>query len=135
MIKKLLGFIAFTICSTNLIFADNLLIEIDDPAITEALKKFNNVKKELSDSCSAKTKTDFNELLNCMCQESNVKELYKANKEKIESWADLLKRKPELENKMVKVKGVFGNHYVSWDVINKGRAKSTEEFKQSLGCK
>ena len=88
MIKKLLGFIAFiafTICFTNLIFADDLSIEIDDPAITKALKEFNNVKKELSDSCSAKTKTDFSELLNCMCQESNVKKLYKANKEKKES--------------------------------------------------
>jgi len=107
---------------------------VNDPAIANAIKAFNKKKQEIGLKCKKElAMKDYSDDLKCMCK--HMAEIIEANQVKIDAFLDLMNRRPELVNHMVKIDGVFGNWFLDPsdpEVINRN---NVQFFKKRYNCK
>jgi hypothetical protein len=94
-------------------YAEESFKVIDDPATAQALKKFNQEMRKIMAKCpsSDPKKQDFTKDLECFCD--HLPEIVAVIHIRMAAFENLLERRPDLINKMVKIKGVFGNYYLN----------------------
>jgi len=113
-----------------------LLTIVDDVPTAEAIKKFNEKMEEIAKNSPPPLPSkdaDFNQIMEqqakFICE--HLPEVQAANQIKVDAFADLLKRKPELIDKMIKIEGVFGN----WQMNPEDLKENTiEELKKQYNC-
>lgn len=110
-----------------------LLKLVDDPPTAEAINNFQKKSAEIGHNCPKPEGSDMNTIMakisECVC--ANLPALVEANQTKVNAFADLLKRKPELANQMVKIEGAFGNFMLNPEDLNKN---TLEEMKREYHC-
>lgn len=111
-----------------------LLKEVDDPATIEAMMKFNEKMAEIGNTCpqpeaGADMQAFMTAIGKCIC--SHLPEIAPALQAKIDAFANLLKRQPELANAMVVIKGVPGNIMLNPAEVNE---KAEDQLKIQYNC-
>jgi hypothetical protein len=108
---------------------------VNDPPTAEAINKFQNRMAEIGKECPQPQGKDLSAIMaastECIC--SHLEEVQKANQDKINAFKDLVKRKPELMNEMVKIEGAFGNYVINEDTLN--NKNTVESLKKEYNCK
>ena len=106
---------------------------VNDPATAEAIEAFNKKKQEIGLKCRKEMEMKtFTDELNCMC--SHMAEIMEANQAKIDAFLDLMQRRPELVNRMVKIEGVFGNWFLDPDDMQVENRNNVQFFKKRYNC-
>ncbi len=122
------------ICIPAKSHAEDLLKVVNDPATAKALKTFNKKMQKIGSECNKQGDTkDMRKALECMCD--NMPEIMKVNQIKIDAFLDLMKRRPDLVNEMVKVEGVFGNWYLDPDAPAIKKRDDLTFWKKKYNCK
>ena len=112
---------------------DGQPVLVNDPPTAKAINDFQKKSTEISQSCPKPDSNDMNTIMakmaECVC--ANLPAMAEANQTKINAFEDLLKRRPELANQMIKVDGTFGNFMLNPDDLNKN---ALEEMKKEYHC-
>ena len=107
---------------------------VNDPATADAINAFNEKKQEIGLQCKKEMQMkSFSDELNCMC--SHMAEIVEANQAKIDAFLDLMDRRPELVNRMVKIEGVFGNWFLDPDDMQRENRNNVQFFKKRYNCR
>jgi len=82
--------------------------------------------------CSEKDATQTNraKAIECLCD--HLPEISDAIQIKINAFSNLIERRPEIKNRMVKIKGVFGHWYVNPKDFEKN---TLEDLRKRYNCK
>jgi len=75
----------------------------------------------------------FGDELNCMC--NYMAEIIEANQAKIDAFLDLMHRRPELVNQMVKIEGIFGNWFLDSSELQMKNRNNVQFFKKRYNCR
>lgn len=132
---KLTTLLLFTVISIpGISHAADPLIIVNDPATANALETFNRKTEEIALKCEQEMDMkDSNNRLKCICD--HISEMMEANQAKIDAFLDLMKRRPELANKMVKIEGVFGNWYLDPNDPAFKKRNDLDFWKKRYRCK
>ena len=107
---------------------------VNDPATANALKAFNKKKQEIGLKCKKEmAMKDFGDEIKCICK--HMTEIVKANQKKIDAFLDLMNRRPELVNQMVKIEGVFGNWFLNPSDPEIKNRNNVEFYKGRYNCR
>jgi hypothetical protein len=107
---------------------------VDDPATADAIKAFNKKKQEIGLKCKKEmAMKDFSDELKCMCK--HMAEIIQANQAKIDAFLDLMNRRPELANQMVKIEGVVGNWFLDPSDPEMKNRNNVQFFKRRYNCR
>jgi hypothetical protein len=107
---------------------------VDDPATADAIKAFNKKKQEIGLKCKKEmAMKDFSDELKCMCK--HMAEIIQANQAKIDAFLDLMNRRPELVNQMVKIEGVVGNWFLDPSDPEMKNRNNVQFFKRRYNCR
>lgn len=121
---------------SDLAKAQEMLTVIDDPAIAKAMQEYNERIGKIGEKCfpsslketEGKQYMDFTKYNACMCE--NLDEIYQINQIKVDAFADLLKRRPELANKIIRIEGVFAIFYLDPEQVKNDLA----DLRKQYGC-
>jgi|GEM_PF-5361719 len=110
-----------------------LVTEVDDPQITAAMKMYDEKMAEIGKTCPPPNNaSDFNAYMEatkkCVCD--NKKSVVPVLQKKIDAFSELLKRRPELSNQSVKIKGQKGNIQ-----LDPGMTSAEASLVRDYGCK
>ena len=107
---------------------------VSDPATASAIKSFNKIKQEIGLKCKKEmAMKDFSDEIKCMCK--HMAEIIDANQAKIDAFLDLMNRRPELVNQMVKIEGVFGNWFLNPNDPEVKNRKNVQYYKRRYNCR
>jgi len=115
-------------------YTQDLLKTVNDPRTARALKTYNKKMEKIGSKCNKQgTAKDMSKARECMCK--HLPEIMKANQKKADAFLNLMKRKPELVNEMVKIEGVFGNWHLDPDDPAIKNRDNLEFWKKRYHCK
>ena len=121
-------------CVPAVSYEGDLLEVVNDTRTARALKAYNKTMKKIGSECNkggdAKGMSKARE---CMCK--HMPEIMKANQVKIDAFLDLMKRRPELANEMVKIEGVPGNWYLDPDDPTIKNRDNLDFWEKRYHCK
>jgi hypothetical protein len=128
--KTLVGFMIIVV--PLICHAEESFKVIDDPATARALKKFNKEMGKIMAKCrpTDPKKQDVYKDMKFFCD--HLPEIVATIQIRMKAFENLMKRRPELVNKMVKIEGVFGNYYLNPEDLQKD---VLSDLKRRYRCK
>ncbi|MBF0594162.1 MAG: hypothetical protein HQL22_04275 [Candidatus Omnitrophica bacterium] len=112
-----------------------IVIEVDDPSTAEAINRYQHRIQKINGTCFAKISTKslidrYNAAEECAC--AQPAENLKALNDKISAISNLIKRRPELLDQFIKVKGTPGTIYINSSALHQ---MTLSEFNESNKCR